>query len=84
MEARGSASVIGIPDLFELAFPGEPVQRSRLIWRKPSPGVASANSRQDQLEPPIGPVSPLVRFANIVLALALLGLLIGMLIATSR
>jgi len=49
-----------------------------------TPGVASANSRQDQLEPRIGAMSPLVRFANVVLALALVGVLIGMLIVTSR
>jgi hypothetical protein len=28
------ASVIGIPDSFELAIPGEPVRQCRLIWRK--------------------------------------------------
>jgi hypothetical protein len=29
------ASVIGIPDLFELWLPHEPVRRCRLIWRMP-------------------------------------------------
>ena len=28
------ASVIGIPDSFELTIPGEPVRQCRLIWRK--------------------------------------------------
>jgi hypothetical protein len=28
------ASAIGIPDLFDLAIPAEPVRQCRLIWRK--------------------------------------------------
>jgi hypothetical protein len=44
------ASVVGIPDLFELAISGEPTRQCRLIWRKAdqigvafiSPGDADA------------------------------------------
>jgi hypothetical protein len=28
------ASVVGIPDSFELTIPGEPVRQCRLVWRK--------------------------------------------------
>jgi hypothetical protein len=28
------ASAIGIPDLFDLAIPAEPVRQCRLIWRQ--------------------------------------------------
>jgi PilZ domain len=30
----GVASVVGIPDLFELDVPGEGIRQCRLIWRK--------------------------------------------------
>lgn len=37
------ASVVGIPDLFELAVPSEPIRQCRLIWRKTGQiGVAFA------------------------------------------
>ena len=49
-----------------------------------TPGAASANSGQDRLKLPIADLSEPVRLVEVVLALAFLGLLIGMLISMSR
>jgi hypothetical protein len=49
-----------------------------------TPGVASANARHDQLGPPTAAWSSLVRIVHVILTLALVGLLLGMVIAMSR